>query len=189
MFNLRKETEVLRFKKINIPDRVWGRIKTNDEFWWPGFNGKKDRSFSQRFQSLCSAFLQPTSVQWSHVDIHLFPLCSSVEALRCVKCHSEESCANPEETCTGGKCYTYHTADREGDAGIFTVVEKGCYPEGQDSTSLCSPHCEPCRNFRAMIEEETDRWICEHHCCDDYDECNRHLYAAPTCHARGMLDL
>lgn len=165
---------------------LWEQSK---RFNGPDFTDLFSLSFSVIVKCFSSVGKFSLITYWHY--IHLSPLYSSVRALRCVECDSEESCAspNPKTTgCTGGKCYTYRTADREVDGGIFSIVKKGCYPEEQDSTSLRSRHCEPCDNHRLLTSYSTDSWICEHHCCDDHDECNHHLYTTPTCRESSMVD-
>lgn len=107
---------------------------------------------------------------------------SLVDALQCVKCDSESrSCAIPEIVDCTGKCFTYHSVDQVGGT-LVSDLQKGCYPK-EDVEISCS--CETCDTFQTMIGMFTDGdvdWSCKHHCCDDRDECNRHLHA-PTCNA------
>lgn len=105
-----------------------------------------------------------------------------VDALQCVKCDSESrSCASPEIVDCTGKCFTYHSVDRVGGT-LVSDLQKGCYPK-EDVEISCS--CEVCDTFQTIIGIFTDGevdWSCKHQCCDDRDECNRHLHA-PTCNA------
>lgn len=102
-----------------------------------------------------------------------------------MKCDSEtRSCASPEIVDCSGKCFTYHSVDEVGGA-VVSDLQKGCYPK-EDVEISCS--CEACDTFQTMIGLFTDGkvdWSCKHHCCDDHDECNRHLHA-PTCNVRSV---
>lgn len=110
---------------------------------------------------------------------------SKVDALQCVKCDSEtRSCASPEIVDCNGKCFTYHSVDRVGGT-LISDLQKGCYPK-EDVEISCS--CEVCDTFQIIIGMFTDGkvdWSCKNHCCDDRDECNRHLHA-PTCNEHSV---
>lgn len=102
-----------------------------------------------------------------------------------MKCDSEtRSCASPEIVDCSGKCFTYHSVDEVGGT-VVSDLQKGCYPK-EDVEISCS--CAACDTFQTMIGLFTDGkvdWSCKHHCCDDHDECNRHLHA-PTCNVRSV---
>jgi len=155
-------------------------LKWKQSFRW---YAKFERWFS------CNAFSQSGKTYWETTHlIWLFLLRyfhSKVDALQCVKCDSEtRSCASPEIVDCTGKCFTYHSVDRVGGT-VISDLQKGCYPK-EDVEISCS--CEVCDTFQIIIGMFTDGkvdWSCKNHCCDDRDECNRHLHA-PTCNEHSV---